>query len=95
MPWPCRVNAPLCAWAWPWGWAAWASAFWQLLIAAVPITATALYFGDSIAFMPSWPSIAVITYIAPMLMPMPSAFGNVVWFSIVRVLPANVAALSW
>jgi drug/metabolite transporter (DMT)-like permease len=40
--------------------------------------------------MPSWPSIAVITYIA--LMPM--ALGNVVWFSIVRVLPANVAALS-
>ena len=40
--------------------------------------------------MPSWPSIAVIPYIA--LMPM--ALGNVAWFSIVRVLPANVAALS-
>lgn len=52
--------------------------------------AAALYFGDGIAFMPAWPSIAVITYIA--LMPM--ALGNVVWFSIVRVLPANVAALS-
>ena len=63
---------------------------WQLLIAAVPITAAALYFGDGAFFMPSWPSIAVITYIA--LMPM--ALGNVVWFSIVRVLPANVAALS-
>ncbi len=63
---------------------------WQLLIAAVPISAAALYFGDGTAFMPSWPSIAVIAYIA--LMPM--ALGNVVWFSIVRVLPANVAALS-
>jgi drug/metabolite transporter (DMT)-like permease len=63
---------------------------WQLLVAAVPITAAALYFGDGMLFMPSWPSIAVITYIA--LMPM--ALGNVVWFSIVRVLPANVAALS-
>ena len=63
---------------------------WQLLIAAVPITAAALCFGDGILFMPSWPSIAVIAYIA--LMPM--ALGNVVWFSIVRVLPANVAALS-
>ena len=63
---------------------------WQLLIAAVPISAAALYFGDGILFMPTWPSIAVITYIA--LMPM--ALGNVVWFSIVRVLPVNVAALS-
>ena len=63
---------------------------WQLLVAAVPISAAALYFGDGIFFMPSWPSIAVITYIA--LMPM--ALGNVVWFSIVRVLPVNVAALS-
>ena len=63
---------------------------WQLLVAAVPITAAALYFGDGILFMPSWPSIAVIAYIA--LMPM--ALGNVLWFSIVRVLPANVAALS-
>lgn len=63
---------------------------WQLLVAAVPITAAALYFGDGMPFMPSWPSIAVIAYIT--LMPM--ALGNVVWFSIVRVLPANVAALS-
>ena len=63
---------------------------WQLLVASVPITAAALYFGDGILFMPTWPSIAVITYIA--LMPM--ALGNVVWFSIVRVLPVNVAALS-
>ena len=63
---------------------------WQLLVAAVPITAAALYFGDGVLFMPSWPSIAVIAYIA--LLPM--ALGNVLWFSIVRVLPANVAALS-
>ena len=63
---------------------------WQLLVASVPITAAAFYFGDGILFMPSWPSIAVITYIA--LMPM--ALGNVAWFSIVRVLPVNVAALS-
>ena len=63
---------------------------WQLLVASVPITAAALYFGDGVFFMPSWPSIAVITYIT--LMPM--ALGNVVWFSIVRVLPGNVAALS-
>jgi len=63
---------------------------WQLLVAAVPIIAAALYFGDGVLFMPSWPSIAVIAYIT--LMPM--ALGNVVWFSIVRVLPTHVAALS-
>jgi drug/metabolite transporter (DMT)-like permease len=63
---------------------------WQLLVAAVPITSAALYFGDGVLFMPTWPSVAVIAYIT--LMPM--ALGNVVWFSIVRVLPANVAALS-
>ena len=63
---------------------------WQLLVASVPITAAALYFGDGMLFMPTWPTIAVITYIG--LMPM--AVGNVLWFSIVRVLPVNVAALS-
>ena len=63
---------------------------WQLLVASVPITAAALYFGDGMLFMPTWPTIAVITYIG--LMPM--ALGNVLWFSIVRVLPVNVAALS-
>ena len=63
---------------------------WQLLVASVPISAAAFYFGDGILFMPTWPSIAVITYIT--LMPM--ALGNVIWFSIVRVLPVNVAALS-
>ena len=56
---------------------------WQLLVAAVPITAAAFYFSDGIFFMPSWRSIAVISYIT--LMPM--ALGNVVWFSIVGALP--------
>ena len=41
-------------------------------------------------FIPLWPSISVITYITLM----PTALGDVVWFSIIRVLPANVAALS-
>ncbi len=63
---------------------------WQMLVAAVPIASAALFFGDGHLFMPSWPSIAVIAYIT--LIPM--ALGNVVWFSIVRALPGNVAALS-
>jgi len=63
---------------------------WQLLVAAVPIGVGAVILGDSQWFMPSWQSIAVIGYIA--LVPM--AIGNVCWFAIVGMLPANLAGLS-
>ncbi len=63
---------------------------WQLLITAVPITVGALILGDGHWFVPSWQSIAVIGYIA--LVPM--SIGNVSWFAIVGLLPANVAGLS-
>lgn len=63
---------------------------WQLLITAVPTTLGALWLGDGVGFMPSWTSIAVIAYIA--LVPM--CIGNVAWFSIVGMLPAQVAGLS-
>ena len=63
---------------------------WQLLICAVPTTVGALVLGDGQWFMPSWASIAVIVYIA--LVPM--SIGNVCWFAIVGLLPANVAGLS-
>ncbi len=63
---------------------------WQLLITAVPITVGAFVFGDGHWFVPTWQSIAVIGYIA--LVPM--SIGNVAWFSIVALLPANVAGLS-
>ncbi len=63
---------------------------WQLLIAAVPITIGAFLLGDGPWFMPSWQSIAVIGYIA--LVPM--SIGNVCWFAIVAMLPANIAGLS-
>ena len=63
---------------------------WQLLVAAVPITLGALILGDGHWFVPSWSSMLVIGYIV--LMPMSA--GNVAWFSIVGLLPANVAALS-
>ncbi len=63
---------------------------WQLLICAVPTTLGALLLGDWNWFVPSWGSIAVIGYIA--LVPM--AIGNVCWFAIVGLLPANVAGLS-
>jgi drug/metabolite transporter (DMT)-like permease len=63
---------------------------WQLLLTAVPITIGALILGDGDWFVPSWQSIAVIAYIT--LVPM--SIGNVSWFAIVGLLPANVAGLS-
>lgn len=63
---------------------------WQLLVAAVPIGLGALALGDHRWFVPSWTTIAVVAYIA--LVPM--SIGNVAWFSIVGLLPANVAGLS-
>jgi drug/metabolite transporter (DMT)-like permease len=61
-----------------------------LLITAVPTAIGALVFGDLQWFVPSWASIVVIGYIA--LVPM--CIGNLCWFSIVGILPANVAGLS-
>jgi drug/metabolite transporter (DMT)-like permease len=63
---------------------------WQLLLIAVPITVGAFAFAGRGAFVPSWTTILVIAYIA--LVPM--SIGNVAWFSIVGLLPANVAGLS-
>ena len=63
---------------------------WQLLICAVPITIGALLLGDWQWFVPSMPSIAVIAYIAFI----PMGIGNLCWFSIVGLLPANVAGLA-
>lgn len=63
---------------------------WQMLVTAVPMMAGAAVLGDHQWFMPSWTSIAVIAYIT--LVPM--CIGNVCWFAIVSLLPANIAGLS-
>ena len=63
---------------------------WQLLITALPIGVGALILGDHQWFVPSWTTILVIAYIT--LVPM--SIGNVSWFSIVGLLPTNVAGLS-
>jgi len=63
---------------------------WQLLIAAVPTTVGALVLAEGPWFMPSWQTIVVVAYIA--LVPM--SIGNAAWFSIVGMLPVNIAGLS-
>lgn len=63
---------------------------WQLLVAAVPLTVGAFALGEGPWFVPSATSLAVIAYIT--LVPM--AVGNVAWFAVARLLPANVAGLS-
>lgn len=63
---------------------------WQMLATAVPIVPGAFLLGDGHWFMPSWQTILVVTYIT--LVPM--CIGNVFWFAIVGLLPANVAGLS-
>lgn len=63
---------------------------WQLLITALPTTVGALWLGDHQWFMPNWQTVVVVAYIA--LVPM--SIGNVAWFSIVGLLPVNVAGLA-
>jgi drug/metabolite transporter (DMT)-like permease len=63
---------------------------WQLLLGAIPVSIVAMVLGDGHWFMPSWQSIAVISWIT--LIPM--CIGNVCWFAIVGLLPANIAGLS-
>jgi len=63
---------------------------WQLLIAAVPTTIGAFALAEGPWFVPSWQTIVVVAYIA--LVPM--SIGNAAWFSIVGMLPVNIAGLS-
>lgn len=63
---------------------------WQMLIVSLPVMAIALVTGDRQWFMPNTQSIVLITYITLI----PLCVGNVCWFSIVTLLPANIAGLS-
>ncbi|MEK9775641.1 MAG: DMT family transporter, partial [Quisquiliibacterium sp.] len=63
---------------------------WQLMLTSLPMILGAVALGDYQWFMPSWQTIAVVLYIA--LVPM--SIGNVAWFSIVGLVPVNVAGLS-
>ena len=63
---------------------------WQLLVCGIPILLVTLAQPGHSWSLPSAASIAVIAYITII----PMALGNVLWFSIVGLLPANVAGLS-
>ena len=67
---------------------------WQLLMAGVPITLVALATGEGLReghwFVPSWSSLLAIAYITWV----PMTVGNLAWFSIVGLLPAQIAGLS-
>ena len=63
---------------------------WQLLLGAAPVAVVAAVLGDQQWFVPSWQTIAVITWITVI----PMCIGNVCWNAIVYLLPANIAGLS-
>ncbi|MFZ4652664.1 MAG: DMT family transporter [Rubrivivax sp.] len=67
---------------------------WQLLLAGVPIVLVALATGEGLRegrwFVPSWSSLLAIAYITWV----PMTVGNLAWFSIVGLLPAQIAGLS-
>ena len=67
---------------------------WQLLLAGVPIALVALATGEGLRegrwFVPSWSSLLAIAYITWV----PMTVGNLAWFSIVGMLPAQIAGLS-
>lgn len=67
---------------------------WQLLLAGTPIALVALATGEGLRegrwFIPSWSSLVAIAYITWV----PMTIGNLAWFSIVGLLPAQIAGLS-
>lgn len=63
---------------------------WQLLLAALPLAAVALVAGQGAWHLPDARVMAIVAYITFI----PMALGNLAWFSIVGLLPANVAGLS-
>lgn len=63
---------------------------WQLVVTGVPLSLLAVAFGTHAWFVPDWQTMLAVGYIT--LVPM--AIGNAAWFTIVKRVPANVAALS-
>jgi len=63
---------------------------WQLLLAGLPISVCAWWLGDHKWFMPNWQTLAAVSYITVV----PMSLGNLCWFSIIGMLPANIAGVA-
>lgn len=63
---------------------------WQLMIAGIPVSETALIHGRGEFFIPHWTTALVIGYIT--LIPM--SLGNIAWFQIASNLPATVSGIT-
>jgi drug/metabolite transporter (DMT)-like permease len=64
--------------------------FWQVIISLLPIVLGMVVIDGIPTHLPSTPTLAVMIYTGGL----PMAFGTVVWFALVRLLPTQVAALS-
>lgn len=63
---------------------------WQLLIASVPVLIIAWHKGDHQWFIPGTSSLLIIAYITII----PGVGGNLLWFTLVRWLPAPLLSLA-
>jgi hypothetical protein len=63
---------------------------WQLLASALPIGLVALAVDGLPQALPTWPTLGLMLYITLV----PTCIGNVAWFAIVGMLPAQLAGLS-
>ena len=73
-----------------WGGLGLALTFWQVALTVPPIVLGMFMIDGMPAHMPSTATLAVMLYTGGL----PMAFGTVVWFTLVRLLPTQVAALS-
>ncbi len=73
-----------------WGGMGLALTFWQVAFTVPPIFAGMFAIDGMPTHLPSTPTLAVMIYTGAL----PMAFGTVVWFMLVRLLPTQVAALS-
>jgi drug/metabolite transporter (DMT)-like permease len=73
-----------------WGGMGIALTFWQVALTVPPILLGMILIDGLPAHLPSTPTLAVMIYTGGL----PMAFGTVVWFTLVRILPTQVASLS-
>lgn len=73
-----------------WGGMGLALTFWQVALTVPPIVLGMVAIDGIPTHLPSTPTLAVMIYTGGL----PMAFGTVVWFMLVRLLPTQVAALS-